>query len=232
MPLDRDKLARVLQKTAYAAPMADPMAVPGAPPAGAPPAMPAAPPMDPAAMGAPPMDPAMAGAPPMDPAMAEQLMAGAGGAPPMEAAMDPAAAGMPPAGPGPAEAQVGAVGEEQGPGAEAVEPTVADMSVGDLQMMIADTVASAMTAQASGDEMPGQMSEMQDEIAGMKELGGAIPTDSPSMELPEMPMPDMQIGEGMTEEVPDEAAMPKMAAVQEDNHTELMDTLKRMRTLR
>jgi len=232
MSLDRDKLARVLEKTAYAAPMGDPLAVPGAPPAGAPPAMPAAPPMDPAAMGAPPMDPAMAGAPPMDPAMAEQLMAGAGGAPPMEAAMDPAmAGGMPPVGPGPAEEQVGAVGAEQGPGEVPPEPTVAEMSVPDLQAMIADTVAATMEAQASGDEMPGQMSEMQDEIAGIKELGGAIPTDSPSMELPEMPMPDMQMEEGMSDEVPPEAAMPKIAAEQPDN-SELLATLKRMRTLR
>lgn len=231
MPLDRDKLARVLQKTAYAAPMTDPMAVPGAPPAGAPPAMPAAPPMDPAAMGAPPMDPAMAGGmPPMDPAMAEQLMAGAGGAPPMEAAMDPAAAGMAPA--GPEEAMVGAVGEEQGPGTEPAEPSVAEMSVGDLQAMIADTVAAAMEAQASGDEMPGQMSEMQDEIAGIKELGGAIPTDSPSMELPEMPMPDMAMEEGMSDEVPPEAVMPKVAAEQTPESGELLATLKRMRTLR
>jgi hypothetical protein len=241
MALDRDRLAALLQKTAYAAPMADPMApAGGASPmdpammGGAPPMDPAmmggAPPMDPAMMGgAPPMDPAMmGGAPPMDPAMAEQLMA-AGGGMPAASPMDPAMmGGASPMGPGPAAADVESVGAEQGPGAPEPEPTVSDMTITDLQSLIADTVAATLAEAQGADEMPGQVSDMQDEIAGLKEMGGAIPSDTPSMPAPEMPMEE-GFAEEMPPEVAPEMALPKVAS---ENTGVLMDALKKLNTLR
>jgi hypothetical protein len=194
----------------------------GMPPAGAPPMDPAMAGMPPA--GAPPMDPAMMG---MDPAMADQLMAGApamdpamAGAPPM----DPAMAGMPPAGPSPE--QVGAVGAEA---VAPAEPTVADMPIADLQLLIADTVKA--TIAEAGAPVEGQVSELQDVIAGMQEDGGAIPVDSP-----DMPAPDASMMEGFADEVTNpaatalpEGAIPKQAS---ESEGELLKALTRLNNLR
>ena len=199
MSLDRKLLASVLEKTAFAPPMADPMAAGGAPP------------MDPAMMG---------GAPPMDPAMADQLMA-AGAAP-----MDPAMAEMPPTGPAPE--QVGAVAEED---IEPPQPTVADMSIEDLQLLIADTVKAVMSE--SGAPIEGQVSELQDIIAGMNEQDGAIPTDSPTM-----PAPDASMLSGFSEEAvaPQAASLPEGSlpkqASEDAYNGELLAALKRLNTLR
>ncbi len=191
----------------------DPAMMGGAPPMD-PAMMGGAPPMDPAMMGgAPPMDPAMmGGAPPMDPAMADQLMAAAaGGAPPMDPAMGAPA-------PGPAPEQVGALAEDPA----ATEPKVSDMTITDLQTMIADTVAAALSEGNSPVE--GQVSEIQDAIAAMKESEGAIPTDSP-----EMPAPMM---EGFDQEVEELPEMPKVASETSADEGLLLQTLNRLNTLR
>jgi hypothetical protein len=212
MSLNRDLLNSVLEKTAFAPPMADPMAAGGAPPMD-PAMMGGAPPMDPAMMGgAPPMDPAMmGGAPPMDPAMAEQLMAAAGGGAPMDPAMGAPA-------PGPAPEQVGALAEDPA----ASEPKVSDMTITDLQTMIADTVAAALSE--GNAPVEGQVSEIQDAIAAMKESEGAIPTDSP-----EMPAPMM---EGFDQEVEELPEMPKVASETSADEGLLLQTLNRLNTLR